>query len=129
MDIKIKMGEYEVLQSGSVIAIEKEPVEFYIEDLIVVLEFKSSEEDTSMKIKSTIADNKKLNLVFWNFDNELGCGIACPVVIGHLKDRELSLLVRFSSLSSGGKEIKYTWLTRNISLNTDEVNNGETCNE
>ena len=48
--MNIKVGKYDVLESGSVISLENESVFFFIDDLEIGLEFQSTDSGV-MKVK------------------------------------------------------------------------------
>ena len=115
MEIGITLGEYDVLNSGSIIALENIPVQFRIGDLRISFSFSTKEEDDSqMFIHKNVISSKEAEIVFENFDSQLGSGLVMPYVVGTFQNRELSFLVRFSQLNKGGKLIHYSWLLRDI---------------
>ena len=107
--MNIKVGNYDVLESGCVISLENEPVVFFIDDLEIRLLFQSSESG-EMNVKFEKESNKKATLFLENFNDSIGCGNTKPYVLGTYKSRELALLFRFSMLKTGGRSIQYTWL-------------------
>jgi len=123
-NIVIKMSEYEVLSSGSILALEDTPVEFQIRNLTFVFVFiKSEDENKEMVVNVRGESNVRARIEFINFDNELGCGLINPIAVGHIQNRELSLLVRFSQLNRGGKLIHYSWLLKGAPLMTAQTEN------
>lgn len=123
-NIDIKMSEYEVLSSGSILALEDTPVEFQIRNLTFVFVFiKTEDENKEMVVNVRGESNVRARIEFINFDNELGCGLINPIAVGHIQNRELSLLVRFSQLNRGGKLIHYSWLLKGTPLMTAQTEN------
>lgn len=123
-NIVIKMSEYEVLSSGSILALEDTPVEFQIRNLTFVFVFiKSEDENKEMVVNVRGESNVRARIEFINFDNELGCGLINPIAVGHIQNRELSLLVRFSQLNRGGKLIHYSWLLKGAPQMTAQTEN------
>lgn len=120
MDIGIKLGEYEVINSGSVITIENIPVMFSILDLKISFNFKTIEcEGNAMSINVIPVSNKEVVYEFINYDSQLGCGLVEPVHAGTINNRELSFMIRCSKLNRGGKLLNYTWLLRDIPVPSD----------
>lgn len=119
------MGDYEVLSSGSVIAVENTPVTFFLDELIISFSFtKTDDEKKEMSIKKENKSQKEAVIEFVNFDFQIGCGVTSPIPVGFYKYKELSLLTRFTQLNTGGKLINYTWLTRDVSNDKKEAPNG-----
>lgn len=107
--MNVKIGDYDVLESGAVITLENVPVVFCIDDLEVKFLFVSTEQG-EMNVKMEQESSKIATLVFENFNDSIGCGNQIPYILGTYKGRELSVLVRFSKLQKGGRTIHYTWL-------------------
>ena len=115
MEIGITLGEYDVLNTGSIIALEGTPIQFRIGDLKISFSFSTKSEDsTQMFIHKRVISSLEAEIVFENFDSQLGSGLVMPYVVGTFQNRELSFLVRFSQLNKGGKLVNYTWLLRDI---------------
>jgi hypothetical protein len=123
MDIGIKVGEYQVLNSGSIVALEGAPIVFHIGSLIISFEFINSQDDTEqMTIQKRVVSSLEAVIEFVNFNSQLGSGLVIPYVVGTFQNKELSFLVRFSQLNKGGKLVNYTWLTRDYPAQ-NEINN------
>lgn len=123
MNIGIKLGEYDVINSGTVIALEGVPLVFSIADLMISFVFVTKQEDdTQMSIQKKVISSREAVIEFINFDSQLGSGLVSPFVVGTFQNREFSFLVRFSQLNKGGKLVNYTWLVRDyprMSENTE----------
>ena len=115
MEIGIRLGEYDVLDSGSIIALEGVPIQFRIGELKISFSFSTKAEDNSqMFIHKNVISSLEAEIVFENFDSQLGSGLVIPYVVGTFQNKELSFMVRFSQLNKGGKLVNYTWLLRDI---------------
>lgn len=115
MDIGIKLGVYDVINSGTVIALEGAPLVFSIADLSITFVFVTEkEEDTQMSIRKKVISQREAIIEFVNFDSQLGSGLVSPYVVGTFQNKEFSFLVRFSQLNKGGKLVNYTWLVRDF---------------
>lgn len=114
--MKIKIGEYEVLETGSLVAIADESVEFNIEgDILKTLRllFENNEKSKEQEVKAEIPENDKNTVIlkFTNFNNPLGIGNGIPLPLGNYKGRPLFFNYRIYSLNDkSGKHIHYTWL-------------------
>jgi len=120
--MKIKVGNYDVLNSGTIVSIENEPIDFSIAEDIgftIRIIFKTNTEEKEPIIKAEKFDKVGAELTFWNFNNSIGIGNVTPLNIGSLNSRELLLNYRVYSLNKGGKTLHYTWLLG------EEVKNGK----
>jgi len=121
MAIKITSGksEYEIVDSGTVISFQNEPLNFHIDTLKVVLIFESNESDKRQEMKHKIMSNEVLELTLVNFSSSLGSGNAVPLPIAKLNNRQLYLNFIIYALSeTSSKTVHYTWYLR------EEVKNG-----
>lgn len=129
MEVGIKIGDYDVLSSGSVIAIENVPIQFSIYDLKISFLFESeSEGEKGMNIRLHIVSDKEAEYTFVNYDAQLGCGLVRPIHVGTINGRDLSVMARFSQLNIGGKLIHYTWLLRDLEAPQVATDNKENDN-
>lgn len=111
--MQIKIGKYDVLEQGTVIGIENEPIDFLIAEeigFIIRIIFKKDSNNESPTIKAEQFEKAGALLTFNNFDNSLGMGHVEPIKIGTLNNRELLLNYRIHSLDMGGKTLHFTWL-------------------
>lgn len=118
--MKIRIGEYDVLDSGTIITTEGAPVIFDFEPLKITFKFRTDVEADGrqeMKVNRTVISKTEAELEFLNFDAPFGCGNSAPYILGTFQGKQLSFLVRVSNLERGGKTISYTWLLK-------EENNG-----
>jgi len=111
MNIKISTGNYDVIDSGTVINIVNETIEFVISDLTYVIEFRNDSEKANNPVEKEVINNRSLRLVFYNYNNSLGTGNLNPVAIGTIKGRRLFISYRVYALSdNSGKAFHYTFL-------------------
>jgi hypothetical protein len=111
--MKIKVGKYDILESGTIVSIENEPIDFSIAENIgftIRVVFVSDSEEKEPKIKAENYDKVGAKLTFNNFNNSIGIGNVEPLEIGTLNNRKLLLNYRVYSLNKGGKTFHYTWL-------------------
>ena len=109
--MKIKVGEYEILDSGTIVSIEDEPIDFLIAENIgftIRIMFENDLEIKESKVLVEKYDKAGAKLILKNF-NSIGMGTIKPVQIGVLNHRELFLNYRVYSLNKGGKTFHYTW--------------------
>lgn len=122
MEIGIKLGEYDVINSGTVIALEGVPLVFSIAELSISFVFKTKQdEETQMLINKQVVSPREAIIEFVNFDSQLGSGLVSPYVVGTFQNREFSFLARFSQLNRGGKLVNYTWLVRDFPRITENA--------
>ena len=111
MDFKIEVGDMSVLQSGTVIGVVNQSIEFLIDDLTIEFIFVDNE-DREQVVNPESVSNKHLKLTFINFNNSLGTGNIEPLKIGSYGDNHLLLSYRIYSLGENvGKTLHYTFLT------------------
>jgi hypothetical protein len=111
--MKIKIGDFDVLESGSIVGNESEPTDFILNeehDFIVRFVFLVEDSNSDRRVKADKFGAKGIQLTFSNYNNSLGTGNAIPVRLGNYNNRELFINFRVYSLSHGGKLIHYTWL-------------------
>ena len=110
---KIKIGDFDLIESGSVITMKDADIRFSIKDLEYVFQFTTVEnEETKINIVSN--DGKKMIINLQNFNSSLGGGNVNPMPMGILEEVEIYFLFRVSQLSEGGKTMHYSWLSRPI---------------
>jgi hypothetical protein len=110
--MKIKVGEYDVLDSGTIVSIEDEPIDFVLVENIgytIRIVFENDYEDKSSRMKGEPFDKVGAKLTLINF-NSIGVGNVKPLQIGTLNHRELFLNYRVYSLDKGAKTFHYIWL-------------------
>ena len=111
MDFRIKIGNMNVLQSGTVIGVINQPIEIMIDDLKIEFIFEDSNDLEQIARPESIS-NKHLRLTLINFNNSLGTGNMEPLAIGSYANNHLLLSYRIYSLGENvGKTLHYTFLT------------------
>lgn len=118
--MKIKMGDYDLLESGSIITTKDADVHFFIQDLEYVLSF-VEDDSVPIQIRTKSNTGKRMELELVNFKDPFGAGNINPFPMGRIGDLQLYILLRVSSLKEGGKTIQYSWYTK---LRNNE-NNGD----
>lgn len=115
-DLKVKVGDYEVYDSGIIITHENKDITFEIKTLKVRIRFEKNEQTKEHDIKKTLVDyDTCLQLTLVNFDNSLGTGLTVPIEIGFMNGSKLYLQFIVYSLSDKGtKMFSYTWLTKKV---------------
>lgn len=83
LNFSIKMGEYKIVKSGSIILSDKDTsVEFSLYDITIELSF---EEDNSIKdeypVRSEDINDRHIKLICTNWNNALGTGLPSPIPI------------------------------------------------
>jgi hypothetical protein len=121
MKIKIKNGDYEVLDTGSVIGIINEPIDFIInEDPEFIIRMLFITDD---KLNRAEANAEKygaigIKITFINFNQSLGIANPTPMKIGKYFGKDLFLNFRIYYIEGKGHHLLYTWMVR------EEVANG-----
>ena len=107
--MEIKIDNYNIISTGTVITHDNKSVVFRINPLEFILEFKT-EKDAPAKI-DTHSDDKSMKIVLTNFNNSLGQGLVQPMHVGVINGKELYFqFVVYSLGDSGSKVIHYTWM-------------------
>lgn len=111
--MNITSGDYEVLYSGTVIGIDKEPIVFQFPEthasLKIIIDFKDDSEVEGSPIKFDFPEDKALKLTMFNSKSSLGIGNTKLIEIGHLGNRKLYLNYRVYSIKEISKTIHYTF--------------------
>jgi hypothetical protein len=111
-EMKIKSGNYEVFNSGTVISFEHEPVTFNLaDDLQIRLAFKDDIDNKEGHcIEFNPISNSELEIILINFNNSLGTGNQVPLQVGTLNNKLLYLNFRVYTLNvNTNKTIHYCW--------------------
>ena len=114
--MKIKVGNYDVLDSGCVTSVDGNDVLFVVADNVKVrLQFTLTE-DKRQSMSSNLS-NGELAITLQNFNNPLGTEFTNAIEIGTYQGRRLLLHVRILGMeSTSNRVIIYTWfLGDNIS--------------
>lgn len=116
---KVKVGDFDVLESGTVITMRDADIHFFIKELEYVFQFAKTEENEA-KIRMVSNDGRKLVVELQNFDNSLGTGNVNPIPMGKLDGKDLFILFRVTQLDEGGKTMHYSWLSKKIDVKNKE---------
>jgi len=111
--MKINVGNLNVLESGTIVGIENEPIDFFIDESIgftVRLIFKNDTTITEYSVSAEKYGNAGIQIAFINHNNPLGTGNITPIKLGILNGIDLYFNYRIYCLDKGGKHFHYTWL-------------------
>lgn len=109
----IKVGDFDLLESGSIITMKDADIQFKIKGLEYVLRFVNTEEGKA-KIQMVSNDGKRLVLELQNFNDPIGGGNISPLPMGVIEGKQVFLLFRISQLEDGGKTMFYSWLSKPV---------------
>jgi hypothetical protein len=110
--MKIKVGEYEVYDSGTIVSNKNEPIDFFLDESVsftVRLVF-IDDENQIQSATAEIFEKNGIQITFVNYNNSFGNGNPEPIPFGKFKNRELFFNYRIYGIDLGGKHIHYTWL-------------------
>jgi len=116
---RINVGEFEVLESGSVSSVGGRDVLFTLIPAIRVRLIFTTSDGGAHTMNSVMNDNGELAITLQNFNNPLGTELTNPIKIGTYSGRPL--LFHFKVLGmhdSTNRTIIYTWYLG------DNINNG-----
>lgn len=113
--LKISMGGYRVLSSGTVISCKNENILFEIDELKVLIKFDKKENTKDYSVNLALIENNTcLQLTLYNFNNSLGTGLTEPFEIGNMKGGKLFLqFIVYTLGESGTRLFSYSWLIKN----------------
>lgn len=118
--MKIKVGNYDVLYSGTVIGLENEPIDFHIspeDKFILRMVFITKEGAAESSIFAEKFGENGVQINFYNVVNPLGQGNSMPISLGKIRGRSALFSYRIYPLDKAGKHVHYTLLLES------EVNN------
>lgn len=110
--MKIKTDIYDIYETGSIISINRKPIDFIFEDITFrfVFEEDSTKEKNKLRAEMLPEGQKGLNLIFTNFNETLGVGNTVPIPLGWINNRPLYLNYRIYCLTQElDKLIHFTW--------------------
>jgi hypothetical protein len=96
-NMKIQVGNKDVLESGSVITFDHSPVTLYLNDSITVRIIFNEIDSKEQTINYSALTSNLLEITCTNFHNSAGVGPSDLVEIGFLHNRKLYFLFRTSS--------------------------------
>jgi hypothetical protein len=113
---KISSGPAEVIDSGTVISFDGNPIKLSYKDLdiAIIFEFKTDEEDKGTHVsgnymEGTVSEPGILKLTLHNFDDRFGAGTVKPMPIGKYEGRRLYIQLRvYTLIGSPDKTLEYT---------------------
>lgn len=107
---KIKSGQAEILQTGSIISYDSSPITIEFGDnntnLALNIEFKNTEDGKAL-IETGDVVNNSLQLILSNFNNQLGSGSIKPIAIGTWDNMTLSFSFRVYTLNGSDQKTLY----------------------
>lgn len=110
MDIKVKIGEHDVVASGSVVGNPQTPIQFDFQGLTMRLCFEVDGENKEKRVNVTNQTTTFIELTFYNFDNPTGTGNTTPILLGTSNGKELFFNYRIYALNGEvGKLVHYTF--------------------
>ena len=119
--MKIKVGDYDILESGTVIGNINEPIDFILDpdkEYIIRFTFTDDAENKQWTAKAEKFGNNGLNIIFINYNNSLGIGNLALIPVGRMYGRAVFLNYRIYAIDKGGKLVHYSFLLG------EEVKNG-----
>lgn len=91
MAMRIKVGQLDVYEAGTVLARYEETVDFYYENVRVSIEFRDDDETEKPNISTEFREENHLAVILKNFKSPLGHGLVDPLRIGTMGGRNLYL--------------------------------------
>lgn len=112
----LRVGEYEVQHTGTVISFEDEPITFEIaDDYIIRMVFKNDSNHSETKMEFQFINDNRADILLINFNNPLGAGNIKPIQIGHTGGKNMYLNFRIYTLEgTSSKLVHYTWYAREL---------------
>ena len=114
--MEIRIGNYDVLDTGTIVSNIKDPIDFIVKaDILDTLRlvFKNEGENKNQSVKAQISDDdpRMVILNFTNYNNPFGTASPEPIPLGKLNGRPLFLNFRvYGTSKKSGVHIHYTWL-------------------
>jgi hypothetical protein len=111
--MEVNVGNFEVIESGSLVSHEGEPIDFILQQtpslFAVRILFRSDPENTAMRMESAVTENR-LHITLFNFNNSLGTGNTTRLNIGTLDNRSLHFSFWVVAAGNNGNKVfHYTW--------------------
>jgi hypothetical protein len=113
--IIIKTGNLTVIDSGSVITFNNQPVDFILEDLLFRFNFESDKSSApSIKVSTVPSLPKSLLITLVNYDSQIGLGNSNPFQLGTLNGKNIHMNFRVFNLENrADKVIHYSFYLEN----------------
>lgn len=88
--VTVKVGNYEVIDSGVVSVVDESPITLTLDPKIIVsIVFQNDANEKNQSIKSVVKDNRILEYTLINFNNPLGTEFTQIAKIGTYNGRDL----------------------------------------
>lgn len=111
--MKISTGEYEVMDSGTVIGILNEPIKFEfpkeMASLAIIINFVIEDLPKEAHLKFKPIDSKTLEIQFINFTSTLGTGNTEMLEIGYTGNRKIFINYRVYAIKGLSNTLHYTF--------------------
>ncbi|MCR4828269.1 MAG: hypothetical protein K5864_02285 [Bacteroidales bacterium] len=116
----IKVGSYEILESGCVTSFNNGDTVFTLTEGMVVRLCFVTTEDGKQDMSADMNEKKELQINIQNFNNPLGTEFIEPIEIGNYNGRKLFLHIKIIGMqNNNNKTIIHTWYLG------DNISNGE----
>ena len=117
--IEIKVGDFDVLDSGTVTSVGSRDVLFTLSERVKVRLVFTIIDNKNQEMTIQINERGELEFTLQNFDNPLGTEFNEPIEIGTWQGRKLFLHARVLGLKgTNNRVVLYTWYLGN------RINNG-----
>jgi hypothetical protein len=118
--MKIQTGDYDIIDSGTIISFNNEPLTFHLTaDLRFKFTFRDDTVNNIHRMEFATINNQEMEIIMINFNNSLGIGNTTPLGLARLNNRMVYLNYRVYALDNNNcRTIHYTWYLR------EEVQNG-----
>ena len=117
--MRIKVGEYEILDSGIIMSVRDRDILFEIEENIKVKLVLTTVEDNVQLMNAEVDSSGILVFTLQNFNNPLGTEFTEAIEVGTYQGRRLLFHVRVLGMdSTTNRAVIYTWYLGN------NINNG-----
>ena len=118
MEIKIKTGNFDILNSGHIIQIINEPIKIILKGktesaLNFIFYFKDDKKDKEYVTNYNLIDEFTLEITFINFNSPLGTGNTELIDLGSIDNRKLFFNYRVYSIKNLGKTLHYCFYLGN----------------
>ena len=110
INVNLKVGDNEVIASGSVIGDPQQPIVFELQNLRLKMDFENDKENPEQQVSIKNISSTELDLNFRNFNNPTGTGNKAPINLGTLGGGKLYFNYRIYALNDEvGKVVHYTF--------------------
>jgi len=110
MKVEISSGNYDVIDSGTIVANLAEPIEFKVSNLKFIITFKSDIKQEKTTVEKEVLGTDTLKFTLINFNNSLGHRNNSSLSLGKYGSQKLFLNYGVYSISDTiGKIFHYTF--------------------